>query len=121
MCVGGNRVNLIPGTGARQTQSDRNAAVPVLESYKPPYFFKGARPIIKEAPSHITYGGTFRVKLTASDSCDEHSSLGSHSIAAVALLRTGLITHNWAWSNQYVKLPVTYRKNGVIVVRPTHT
>ena len=48
--MGGNRVQLIP-------QGDENLAVPVTESYQPPYFFtKESRPIIAKAPEQIRYG-----------------------------------------------------------------
>jgi hypothetical protein len=89
--MGGNRVNLIPGSP--QIQAQRDAAVPVLESYKPAYFFKGTRPEIRNLPGIIHYGKSFRLNVAGGD------------IASVALLRTGPITHNWAWGNQYVSLP----------------
>jgi len=95
--MGGNRVQLIPG-------GDENLAVPVLESYKPPYFFHGNRPVIDKAPEKIHYGQKF--KLDVSDG----------EIASVALLRTGPITHNWTWDNQYVKLPFTKASNGKLQV-----
>lgn len=89
--MGGNRVNLIPG--APQTQAQRDAAVPVLESYKPAYFFKGTRPEIRNSPGLLHYGKTFMLNVAGAN------------VASVALLRTGPITHNWAWGNQYVSLP----------------
>jgi Domain of unknown function (DUF1929) len=95
--MGGNRVQLIPG-------GDENLAVPVLESYQPPYFFQGPRPVIDKAPEKIHYGQKF--KLDVSDG----------EIASVALLRTGPITHNWTWDNQYVKLPFTKESNGKLQV-----
>jgi hypothetical protein len=95
--MGGNRVQLIPG-------GDENLAVPVLESYKPPYFFQGPRPVIDKAPEKIHYGQKF--KLDVSDG----------EIGSVALLRTGPITHNWTWDNQYVKLPFTKDGNGKLQV-----
>jgi hypothetical protein len=78
--------------------------VPVLESYKPPYFFQGPRPVIDKAPEKIHYGQKF--KLDVSDG----------EIGSVALLRTGPITHNWTWDNQYVKLPFTKDGNGKLQV-----
>jgi hypothetical protein len=99
--TGGNRVQLIG-----ETQPERDLAVPVLEFYQPPYFFKGPRPVIEKAPGQIHYGQQF--KLDVSDAGGE--------IASVALLRTGPITHNWARGNQYVKLPFTKEKNGKLSV-----
>lgn len=102
--MGGNRVNLIPGDP--QTQAQRDAAVPVLESYKPPYLFKGPRPVIEKAPHRIAYGKTFNLRV----------SEGSERIGSVALLRTGPITHNWTWGNRYVRVPFTQHKDGRLVV-----
>lgn len=99
--MGGNRVQLIG-----RTQVERDLAVPVLEFYQPPYFFKGPRPVIEKAPDQIHYGQKF--KLEVSDAGGQ--------IASVALLRTGPITHNWARGNQYVQLPFTQEKNGKLSV-----
>ncbi|KVZ41826.1 hypothetical protein WL17_10230 [Burkholderia ubonensis] len=100
--TGGNRVNLIPGSP--QTQAQRDAAVPVLEFYKPPYFFKGERPVVNNPPRDIHYGKTFKLDVSGGE------------VESVALLRTGPITHNWAWGNTYVKLPVQTLKNGKLDV-----
>lgn len=97
--MGGNRTQLIPG-------GDENASVPVLEFYKPPYFFKGPRPVIDEAPNRIQYGESFKLE----------ASGGSGEIGAVVIIRTGPITHNWAWGNQYVKLPFAEEEDGSLVV-----
>lgn len=100
--MGGNRVNLIPGTP--QTQGQRDAAVPVLEFYKPPYFFNGPRPLLDKAPKKIKYGKTFKLEVSGEE------------IGSVALIRTGPITHNWTWGNEYVKLPFTKGENGKLEV-----
>jgi hypothetical protein len=97
--MGGNRVQLIPG-------GDENMAVPVMEFYRPPYFFKGPRPVIEKAPHTISYGKKF--KLAVSGSAGE--------IGHVVLLRTGPVTHNWTWGNQYVKLPVVTEESGKLSV-----
>jgi hypothetical protein len=78
----------------------------VLESYKPPYLFKGPRPVIEKAPHRIAYGKTFNLRV----------SEGSERIGSVALLRTGPITHNWTWGNRYVRVPFTQHKDGRLVV-----
>lgn len=102
--MGGNRVNLTDPPGP-QTQAQRDLAVPVLEQYKPPYFFKGlARPVIQKEPPQIHYGQKF--KLDVSDG----------EIGSVVLLRTGPVTHNWSWGNQYVSLPFTRENNGKLQV-----
>ena len=84
--MGGNRVQLIPG-------GNENLAVPVMEFYRPPYFFKGPRPVIEKAPHQLHYGKTFRLRVTGGE------------IESVAIIRTGPITHNWTWGNRYVQLP----------------
>jgi hypothetical protein len=91
--MGGNRVQLIPG-------GNENLAVPVTEFYRPPYLFKGPRPLIEEAPYALHYGKIFTLRVT-----DEE-------IGSVAILRTGPITHNWTWGNRYVRLPFERGKGG---------
>ena len=103
--MGGNRVNLIPSNlmpGELQTQAQRDASVPVAEYYRPPYFFKGPRPVIEKAPHTIRYGKKFNLEVSGY----------TGEIGQVVLLRTGPITHNWTWGNQYVKLPVVERESG---------
>lgn len=100
--MGGNRVNLIPGSP--QTQAQRDAAVPVLEFYKPPYFFKGAKPVIDKSPNSIHYGNKFKLDVSGAE------------VESVALIRTGPVTHNWTWGNRYVKLPVAKENSGKLEV-----
>lgn len=98
--MGGNRVDLIPG-------GNENDSVPVLEFYKPPYFFKGTRPVIEEAPGVIEYGEDFDLEVSDCDLVE---------VGSVAMIRTGPITHNWTWGNRYVRLPFTIDKKGRLVV-----
>lgn len=100
--MGGNRTDLLPA-------AQRNQSVPVLEVYKLPYFFNGPRPVIEKAPGKIHYGQTFNLEVAGDE------------IGAVAILRTGPITHNWAWGNQYVKLPFQKdKKYGRLEVKAPH-
>jgi hypothetical protein len=102
--MGGNRVNLTDPPGP-QTQEQRDLAVPVLEEYKPPYFFKGlARPAIVKNPSQIHHKQKFKVDFSGG------------AIGSVVLLRTGPVTHNWSWGNQYVSLPFAKEANGELQV-----
>ena len=96
--MGGNRVQLITGPGANE-----NLALPVMEFYRPPYFFKGPRPAIEKAPHRLHYGKTFKLSVTG-------------EIGSVAILRTGPITHNWTWGNRYVELPFKAGKHGRLAV-----
>ena len=91
--MGGNRVQLTPG-------GNENLAVPVAEFYRPPYFFKGPRPVIEKAPHKLHYGKTFELRVTGGET------------GSVAIIRTGPITHNWTWGNRYVQLPVEADKHG---------
>lgn len=100
--MGGNRVNLIPGSP--QTQAQRDAAVPVLEHYKPPYFFKGTKPVIEQSPHSIHHGKTFKLDVSGTE------------VESVAMIRTGPVTHNWTWGNRYVKLPFEEQGNGKLEV-----
>ena len=102
--MGGNRVNLIPGSP--QTQAQRDAAVPVIEQYKPPYFFKGAKPVIDNAPSSIRHGNKFKLEVTGTE------------VASVTMIRTGPVTHNWTWGNRYVKLPFAQQGGKLEVIAP---
>jgi galactose oxidase-like protein len=99
--MGGNRVQLIPG-------GNENLAAPVAEFYQPPYFFKGPRPVIEKAPHKLSYGKTFNLRVTNGE------------IGSVAIIRTGPITHNWAWGNRYVGLPFEAEKRGHLDVMAPH-
>lgn len=96
--MGGNRTDLLPG-------ALRDQAVPVMESYQPPYFFKGPQPKIQKAPKKLRYGKKFFVEA------------GSAHITSVALIRTGPTTHNWTWGNRYVKLPFVEARNGKLEIQ----
>jgi hypothetical protein len=95
--MGGNRVQLIPG-------GNENNAVPVMEFYRPPYFFKGPRPVITRAPDELGYGGAFEVRVAGGE------------IASVAIIRTAPITHNWTWGNRRVQLPFEADRHGRLKV-----
>ena len=95
--MGGNRVQLNPG-------GNENLAVPVTEFYRPPYFFKGPRPVIEKAPHKLRYGKKFEARVSGGE------------IGSVALIRTGPITHNWIWGNRYVSLPFKTDKHGRLQV-----
>jgi hypothetical protein len=95
--MGGNRTDLLPDEIVDQS-------VPVMESYQPPYFFKGPQPKIQKAPTKLRYGHKFFVEA------------GSADVISVALIRTGPTTHNWSWGNRYVKLPFVEGRNGKLEV-----
>jgi hypothetical protein len=97
LAMGGNRTDLVPG--------DPDAGVPVGQLYRPAYFFRGARPSLDDAPDAIEYGGTFDLEVTSSE-----------SVGAVAIIRTGPVTHNWDWGNRYVRLAFQTGHDGTLSV-----
>jgi hypothetical protein len=64
-----------------------------LEVFEPPYLHRGARPVIRKAPSVIVYGSQF--SLDTDDAQD---------IESVALLRQSSITHQTNTDQRYVRL-----------------
>jgi hypothetical protein len=73
------------------------------EIYSPPYLFKGPRPTIGAAPSTVNYGGRFTV--TTQDAA---------SIARVALIRPGSVTHSLHQDQRYVDLSFTVTGGGTL-------
>jgi hypothetical protein len=92
--MGGNRVDFLPGL-----QND--LAVSTMQYYRPSYFFKGPRPVITKAPFKLNHGEEFQIDV----------STPGEPIESVILLRTGPITHAWAWGSDSVKLPVKGKKD----------
>jgi hypothetical protein len=64
-----------------------------VEIFSPPYLFKGARPVISSAPATTTYGATMAV----------HTAQAA-SIASVALVKPGSVTHSFNADQRYVPL-----------------
>jgi hypothetical protein len=77
------------------------------EFYSPPYLFKGARPTISQAPSQIQYGSNFFV-----------STPDGATIASVALIRSGAVTHFFDQNERYVPLSFTQTSGGLTVTAP---
>jgi hypothetical protein len=69
-----------------------------LEFFSPPYLFRGARPVITNAPQQIAYGSSFTV-----------NTPNASSIASVALLRPGAATHSLNMDQRYVGLSIQSR------------
>src|SRR4029077_4708877 len=61
--------------------------------YSPPYLFKGARPSITSAPGTIQYGAPFTVQTP-----------DAASIASIALLRPGAVTHAFDEDQRFLNL-----------------
>jgi hypothetical protein len=69
------------------------------EIYSPPYLFKGARPTYTAAPGLVQYGASFTVQSPA-----------AASIASVAFIRPGSVTHSFDEDQRYV--PLTFSASG---------
>jgi hypothetical protein len=79
------------------------------EFYSPPYLFKGARPVITQAPSQIQYGSNFFV-----------GTPDATSIASVSLIRTGAVTHFFDQNERYLPLSFTQTSGGLTVTAPVN-
>lgn len=87
--LGGNATDL---SGQIEHLDD---GIPVAQIYRPPYLFKGPRPVIRHARGKMFYGAPYTITLDRK---------GETDIGSVALIRMGPVTHNWDWGNRYVKL-----------------
>jgi hypothetical protein len=106
LVMGGDRTDRIPPDLIPGAPRDRDAGVPVAEIYKPPYLFRGARPVITAAPSAIAYGSAFPVSVS-----------GGGEVGSVVLIRPSPQTHKWDWENRYVKLAFDHGDNGTVTVK----
>jgi len=82
---------------------------PSAEIFSPPYLFKGARPTISSAPAVVAYNGHFTI-----------GTPDGASIATVALLRLGSVTHAFDANQRYVELAFTPIAGGLDVTAPTN-
>ena len=103
LVMGSDRTELLPDNLVPGVEADRDTGVPVAQVYKPPYLFKGPRPIIKDAPDEIAYGSSFDVKV-------------SGRIGSVVLIMPSPQTHKWDWGNRYVELAFDKGENGRLTV-----
>ena len=74
-----------------------------LEIFRPPYFFKGPRPTISNAPAQCTYGQA--VKITSPQAAN---------IRWASLVRNCVTTHSFDGSQRLVDLPITNRAGGAL-------
>ncbi len=88
------------GAGA---PNQRNA-----ELFSPPYLFRGARPVISDAPAEARYGQQVRI-LTPQ----------AASITKVSLIRLGAVTHAFDENQRYLRASFTANATGLTVTMPT--
>jgi hypothetical protein len=71
-----------------------------IELFRPPYLFKGKRPVIVRCPSIISYGKEFELRTD-----------NSSPLQAIALIRTSVTTHCVNTEQRYVGLEYASRTN----------
>jgi len=92
------------GNDFGQVPNETNA-----ELFSPPYLFKGARPVISQAPTQIQYGANFSI--TTPDFA---------SISKVVLIRTGATTHFFDQNTRYIPLNFQQTSGGLAVTAPAN-
>jgi hypothetical protein len=80
------------------------------EFYSPPYLFKGPRPSITQAPAQIHPNTTFFV-----------GTPDAATVAKVALIRTGAVTHFFDQNERYLPLTFAQTTGGLNVTGPIDT
>ena len=106
LVMGSDRTELLPEGLVPGVDTDRDTGVPVAQVYKPPYLFKGPRPVIEDAPDEIDYGSFFDVQVSGP----------SGRVSSVVLILPSPQTHKWDWGNRYVELAFDRGENGRLTV-----
>ena len=95
-------------------QGDPDQGVPVGQLFSPSYLFtptgRAARPVVRQSPRVIDYGGHFDIEVEGS----------ANAIASVVLLRSDHNTHSLTAGDRYVKLAFHVKgpaSDGVVRVR----
>jgi hypothetical protein len=81
-----------------------------IESFSPPYLFKGTRPTITSHPTEVHYGTAYTVRTTV--------AAGSTTAAAV-LMRPGSATHSVDANQRVLRLQSTAVAGGLDVTLPS--
>jgi hypothetical protein len=76
-----------------------------IETYRPPYLFRGPRPTVDSAPEHVGYGRPFEVETPDAVDVDE-----------VVLIRQSSTTHCLNTDQRLVELPIDDRRDGVLAL-----
>jgi fibronectin type 3 domain-containing protein len=95
----------VSGSGGDAGVSDQKS----YQIYSPGYLFKGTRPTITLAPGAVQYGGTAFVQTP-----------DGASIASVALIRTGSVTHSFDQNTRALSLSFTQTSGGLNVRLPAN-
>ncbi len=101
---------LLPDGRVVSAGSDNSQPTQVsYEIFSPPYLFNGPRPIIKSAPTTLSYGAQFSI-----------SSPNASTITRVALIRPGATTHADNFDQRYVDLTFTLSAGTVKATAPAN-
>jgi hypothetical protein len=92
----------VPGTTTKYP-AQRNH-----EIFHPPYLFRGARPVISDAPTAVTYGSTFQV-----------TTPNAAQVTAVRWIHLGAVTHSFDQSARANTLSFTPQGDGLSVTAPS--
>jgi hypothetical protein len=98
----GRLLNAGSGEGAG-APDERNA-----ELYSPPYLFRGARPVITNAPTEVGYGQPFRIETPQAS-----------AITHVSFIRLGAVTHAFDENQRFQRLSFTTDATGLTVTAPS--
>jgi hypothetical protein len=101
--VNNTRHDITSGTAFGSANNFRD---PSFEVFRPPYMFKGNRPVISSVQSGIAYGGTFSIQTP-----------DAASISSVRLIRLPADTHEVDGNMRSVELPVVGRGTGSVTVQ----
>ena len=94
--------------GKIDANNDTSSMEDTAEIYKPPYLFRGARPVIASAPATIGFNGSFAVDTL------------NTNITSAALAAPAAVTHGVDMNQRMLELPVVQRSGCVSVKAPTN-
>lgn len=102
---------LLPDATVMLSQDDMDYSVQAafqhkVQVYAPPYLFKGAQPVITQAPSALTYDQLFSV------------STDRDGMVSAMLVAPGATTHGNDMHQRAIKLKVTPKTNGLSIQVP---
>jgi hypothetical protein len=74
-----------------------------VETFSPPYLFRGPRPMIATAPAQVGYGESFDIQTP-----------DAASIASAVFIRPGSVTHSFNMEQRYVGLVLTAQTGNTV-------
>ena len=80
-----------------------------IEIFKPPYFFRGPRPVISEAPVELNYGASYPVAASATDA----------ALRQAVLIRPSSTTHSTDANQRSILIGFEHTPEGGIITLPT--